>query len=206
MAISICPSCRSSFFETKEVEPRNAGAKLTFIQCASCGTVVGVSEFFSTANLLRKHEAALKAVAAGISELRDLLSQLPQASGNAARRERRRSPRVKVALPFEYRVVDGQTTQAEPRRGVIRDLGYHGLLGELPTALSLHSEIKLEFDLPPLACRARDIHARIVSLRREEGRNLAGLAFTSLAPETQSNIQRLVVMNVPRPGSTSQPE
>lgn len=52
MAISTCPKCESRQFEIQLTEPRGSAFKFYFIQCASCGAVVGVTDFYNTASLL----------------------------------------------------------------------------------------------------------------------------------------------------------
>jgi len=42
MAQSSCAKCGSRSFETVEASPRNAEGRVSFVQCAQCGTVVGV--------------------------------------------------------------------------------------------------------------------------------------------------------------------
>lgn len=58
MATSKCASCGSFMFETKEVTPSNSNFKLTFVQCAMCGGVVGVLDFFNIGQLI--HDLARK--------------------------------------------------------------------------------------------------------------------------------------------------
>jgi len=52
MAASTCPKCGNSFFETVEKEPRNSNFKLLFVQCSSCGAVVGVMDFWNIGQLI----------------------------------------------------------------------------------------------------------------------------------------------------------
>lgn len=55
MAFSKCVSCGSAYFEV--VEARNlkgSNFKLMFVQCSSCGGVVGVTEYFNVGALLQK--------------------------------------------------------------------------------------------------------------------------------------------------------
>jgi uncharacterized Zn finger protein len=58
MAASICPRCAGSFFEVVEKEPTHSNFKLLFVQCSSCGAVVGVLEHFNIGNLI--HDLAEK--------------------------------------------------------------------------------------------------------------------------------------------------
>lgn len=56
MAQSTCIKCGSTRFETKEVTPSDSNFILMFIQCSSCGGVVGVMDLFNIGNLI--HELA----------------------------------------------------------------------------------------------------------------------------------------------------
>ena len=47
MAISTCVKCANTQFEIKEAEPRGSSFKLMFVQCTSCGGVVGVTDFLN---------------------------------------------------------------------------------------------------------------------------------------------------------------
>ena len=54
MAMSSCPKCEDHRFEMKESSPTGSEFKIMFIQCASCGTVVGVTDFYNIPSLLGK--------------------------------------------------------------------------------------------------------------------------------------------------------
>ena len=54
MAMSSCPKCGTHRFEMKESSPAGSEFKIMFIQCASCGTVVGVTDFYNIPSLLGK--------------------------------------------------------------------------------------------------------------------------------------------------------
>ena len=51
MATSSCIKCGSYSFELKEATPKGSGFKMYFIQCSSCGGVVGVTPFHNTSAL-----------------------------------------------------------------------------------------------------------------------------------------------------------
>jgi hypothetical protein len=53
MATSTCPKCDSTTFEAKEYSPRGSNFKYQFIQCASCGAVVGVMDYFNIGGMLQ---------------------------------------------------------------------------------------------------------------------------------------------------------
>jgi hypothetical protein len=52
MANSSCPKCGQHIFEAKECTPQHSNFKVQFIQCASCGTVVGTMDYWSISNLI----------------------------------------------------------------------------------------------------------------------------------------------------------
>jgi adenylate cyclase len=119
---------------------------------------------------------------------------IPELGKAVPRQDVRKSPRVVVDLALEYRPLVGKMVDAEPMRGMIRDLGYHGALAQLVEPLPLYSEVNLAFDLPRLGFRAEEIYARVVSVREQGGKHLGGLEFTSLGADTNSKIQLFVQM------------
>ena len=53
MALSSkCPKCESTSFETAVESPKKSNFKLIFIRCASCGTVVGVTDYYNIGVLI----------------------------------------------------------------------------------------------------------------------------------------------------------
>ena len=121
---------------------------------------------------------------------------IPELGKVVPRQEVRKSPRVEVDLPLEYRPLVGKTVESVPLAGTVRDLGYRGALVQFAGPLPIYSEVKLAFDLPRLGYRAQEIYARIVSVREHEGRHLAGLEFTSLSAETSVKIELFVQMRI----------
>ena len=63
MAESTCLHCGRTSFEVKRVEPRNSMYVLMFVQCSSCGGVVGVLEHEVTSGLLHRQNEAVKKIA-----------------------------------------------------------------------------------------------------------------------------------------------
>ena len=49
-----CPRCENISFEAKIEASVGAGRQLLFVRCANCATVVGVTEWESTNDLLRQ--------------------------------------------------------------------------------------------------------------------------------------------------------
>jgi ssDNA-binding Zn-finger/Zn-ribbon topoisomerase 1 len=54
MATSTCPKCNSTRFEVKENSPSGSNYRLAFVQCSSCGCVVGVLDFVNIGDLGNK--------------------------------------------------------------------------------------------------------------------------------------------------------
>jgi hypothetical protein len=75
MAHATCPKCSSSSFETAEFTPRGSNFKLNSVQCASCGAVVGVFDYYNVGNLIIEQNAALRKIAAHLNIVVQLQSQ-----------------------------------------------------------------------------------------------------------------------------------
>jgi predicted nucleic-acid-binding Zn-ribbon protein len=54
MAVSTCVKCGSRSFEVKAAEPTGAKFTFLFVQCSSCGSVVGVTEHCNVGVLVRQ--------------------------------------------------------------------------------------------------------------------------------------------------------
>jgi|GEM_PF-541405 RNase P subunit RPR2 len=44
---STCSKCGNCLFEVTEQKPNNSNYKLLFVQCSSCGSVVGVMDYYN---------------------------------------------------------------------------------------------------------------------------------------------------------------
>jgi adenylate cyclase len=123
--------------------------------------------------------------------LREVL-EIPSLGKVVPRHEMRRSARVPVRLPFSYRMVVNQVVIPENRAGLILDIGYHGVLAEVPLAHSTLSEMLLDFDLPLVGARMSDLYGRVVKVMPKEGVVHVGVEFTSMRPEQKASIQLFV--------------
>ena len=59
MATSKCPKCDNTHFEMKENTPKDSNYRLLFVQCSSCGTVVGVMDYYNIGAKIREIEEEL---------------------------------------------------------------------------------------------------------------------------------------------------
>ena len=60
MAFSKCVSCGNGYFEVVEKEPRNSNFKVMFVQCSSCGGVVGVMDFYNIGTIVKNLEKEIE--------------------------------------------------------------------------------------------------------------------------------------------------
>ena len=153
----------------------------------SQSTYVRCKEFVET-NL--PMEIYVKGKAQPVS-LREVVS-IPSLGLKVPRQEIRRSHRIEAKLPFRYQRIKNKIVLPEIHSGVIRDIGYHGMLLELGDDLPLYSEIKLEFDLPLVDYQAKNVYAKVVGRKAKDGRARVGIEFTSVPPETNMKIQLFV--------------
>ena len=72
MALSSCTKCNSHSFELIENSPLNSDFKVWFVQCSSCGCVVGVLPYFDIASLIYTQNEAIKKIAQALNVYVDL--------------------------------------------------------------------------------------------------------------------------------------
>ena len=125
--------------------------------------------------------------------IRELLA-IPELGKTVPRQDLRKSPRVELNVDLEYWATAGKVADGRPLRGIVRNIGYHGVLAAVAEPPPLYSELRLAFDLPRLGFRAADVYARVVSVRPHSGDYLAGLEFTSLGAEANAKIPLFVQM------------
>ena len=137
--------------------------------------------------------------------LREVLA-IPSLGLKVPRQEIRRSHRAEVKLPFQYTLIADGIVLPERRAGIIRDIGYHGVLIEVDDELPLYSEIKLEFELPLINFHVNDVYAKVVGQKPPQGRFMMGIEFTSVPPDANMQIQLFVQLLIFTGGSLFQAE
>jgi adenylate cyclase len=123
--------------------------------------------------------------------VRELL-EIPSLGKAVPRRDIRKSPRVNVALAFSYQAIQADVTMPQVHKGVVRVLGYHGLLAEIRHPLTVADEVKIRVDLPLVGHRASDIYGRVKKCSKGELRYFCGIEFTAITAKTRSSIELLV--------------
>jgi adenylate cyclase len=123
--------------------------------------------------------------------LREVLG-IPSLGRTVPRQEFRRSPRVQVKLPFNYRMVLGEVVVPEERMGMILDIGYHGALAEVALAPAPFSELVIDLDLPLVGQQLRELGGKVVKVHQRDHSVRVGVEFTSMSPEQRAAIQLFV--------------
>jgi adenylate cyclase len=123
--------------------------------------------------------------------LREVLG-IPSLGRTVPRQEFRRSPRVQVKLPFNYRMVMGEVVVPEERMGMILDIGYHGALAEIALAPAPFSELVIDVDLPLVGQQLRDLGGKVVNVHQRDHSVRIGVEFSHMSPEQRAAIQLFV--------------
>jgi uncharacterized Zn finger protein len=62
MAVSKCTGCGGGKFELVLKEPKGSQMQINFVQCASCGVVVGTMDYFALGNVMDAVNAVSKQI------------------------------------------------------------------------------------------------------------------------------------------------
>jgi adenylate cyclase len=123
--------------------------------------------------------------------LREVLA-IPSLDKEVPRQEVRRSPRVDVMLPMYFRLVENDFVVPEQHEGRVLDIGYHGILAEIGRPVSQFGEVVLEFDLPLVGKRLRDVYGKVVKVMPHAAHTRVGIEFSSMSAENKAIIQLFV--------------
>jgi transcription initiation factor IIE alpha subunit len=74
MAYSKCPSCNNSYFELKENSPTDSQFKLQFVQCSSCGAVVGAMDYWNLGTVSKDIEKKVNKIDSDISSIKSQIN------------------------------------------------------------------------------------------------------------------------------------
>ena len=117
---------------------------------------------------------------------------IPSLSRQVPRQEFRRSARVQVNLPFNYRVVVSDVVVPEERMGMILDIGYHGMMAEIALAPAKFSELVMEVDLPLVGQKITQLSGKVVNVVEREYAIRIGVEFIGMTPEQRAAFQLFV--------------
>ena len=85
---------------------------------------------------------------------------IPSHDKTVPRREFRKSPRVKVSVPFSYQVIEGDVLSPQVMQGTVLDIGYFGILAELERPVAQLTDLKLEIGLAPVGLHVADAYGK----------------------------------------------
>jgi adenylate cyclase len=158
------------------------------------GQVLISQSTFDHCNSFAKTGEAMDVFVKGRSKLvvlREVLS-IPALSKTVPRQDARRSPRVEVTLPFNYRMVVNGVVVPEARQGRIIDISYHGVLAEMPLAHSPFTEMQLEFDLPLVGDAIHSLYGKVIKVTPRGDMQRTGIEFSSMTSDHKAKIQLFV--------------
>lgn len=108
------------------------------------------------------------------------------------RRTLRKSPRVMVEIPFQFQQVEGKRVSSKSLSGRVIDLGYHGLLANVPVYLSPFSEVRMQLATNPLTGKSRPFYARVLQCQIEPGGYRISMEFTGIDDLSRLDIKSYV--------------
>jgi adenylate cyclase len=106
--------------------------------------------------------------------------------------EARRSPRIQVDLPVVLKRVVGKQVLSESVAGRARDLGYHGMLLDLPIQLDPHANVTVDLLIGPREEVIADLDAKVVRVTPRNGAFATSLQFNSLDTPAHGRIKDYV--------------
>jgi predicted nucleic-acid-binding Zn-ribbon protein len=74
-----CGKCENSSFKVQEISPAGARYKMFTVQCSSCQTAIGVTDFFNLGSLLQDQEKKLKEMDGRLAGIEHSVHQIVQA-------------------------------------------------------------------------------------------------------------------------------
>ncbi|WP_438273705.1 hypothetical protein [Nitrobacter sp.] len=74
-----CGKCEGAAFKLQEVNVNGAAYRMYAIQCTSCQTPIGVTEYFDNGSLLKKQEKAIADLGQKISHIENAVNQIAYA-------------------------------------------------------------------------------------------------------------------------------
>ena len=78
MAYSKCPKCDYTSFELVINEPKNSDFKLAFVQCGSCGCVVGTMDYWNIGTKIIDLDKKMDSLSSTASSLSGNLNTINQ--------------------------------------------------------------------------------------------------------------------------------
>jgi adenylate cyclase len=108
------------------------------------------------------------------------------------RRDERNSPRVPARLPIYFQCLEGKSIAEKRWQGEVIDIGYHGLLAQLPIVLPVRSEIVIHISLGLFDTRQTAIYARVLQRHAADEGMLCSVEFSFIETAAAAAIKNYV--------------
>jgi adenylate cyclase len=124
--------------------------------------------------------------------LYELLSTQRPSNIEVPRREIRKSARVNVDMPLNFRVVDNKAVQANEREGRIIDISYNGMMISVPTPLTQNTEIRINLSLSMMSNKSSAVYAKVLNIHEDNGAFNCQIEFTYIEDDAQQELKEFV--------------
>jgi hypothetical protein len=74
-----CSKCEKRAFKLEEINVQGSNYKLFAVQCVTCGTPFGITEYYDSGSLLKEQEKAIAGLEKKIDHLQHGMGQIVQA-------------------------------------------------------------------------------------------------------------------------------
>jgi hypothetical protein len=74
-----CGKCESAAFRVQEISPNDAAYKMYAVQCVSCQTPIGITDYYNSGVLLKQQEKAIADLGQKIAQIEHSVNQIAYA-------------------------------------------------------------------------------------------------------------------------------
>ncbi len=80
-----CGKCENSSFKLQQIEARDAAYKMFTIQCTSCQTPIGITDYYNVGSLVKQQEASIKELQSKLKNVEYIVTQIAHVLNNMRR-------------------------------------------------------------------------------------------------------------------------
>ncbi len=107
-------------------------------------------------------------------------------------REARKSPRVEVEMPLQFRRVSGKSVAEEICDGTIVDLSYGGLLMATSLPLQPMEEVRIGLSLSLMSSQSSELYARVLRVNETAGQFECQMEFTFIEDSARRELKAYI--------------
>jgi excinuclease UvrABC ATPase subunit len=71
-----CGKCESATFKVQEISPKDAAYKMYAVQCVSCQTPIGITDYYNSGVLLKQQEKTIADLSQKIVHIEQAVNQI----------------------------------------------------------------------------------------------------------------------------------